>query len=373
MYSVRPAAIIASFLIIAILIPQPLFSQTASRPSQPTRTASRQRQPERPWCNIEDKIPGVEVVFADKNQYVLSVCAEDAEIRALILENGAEYRPGAVNGEPEWREFSSGKPGDIRDEPSACRTSNLPSSAPKDATVIQVGRPAQSDGSLFYATHGADGGIWKVAPGMEPVKIASGYYNSPVITPDGKWLVAIKAVNDGGDNVRQDNVRQDNVRQENVKQLIRRSLRSGDELVVALAQPAFDYRLEYVAAHDEVLVLSVDHSGKIGPGDEGYLLDPVTGTIQPVNGEFRPMIHPISRALQSAGAPNLFWAAIYDREKRATKFGRYDSKKFVFTPLLEFPELTLNSHDIWVDANGGQIWLVYQGHLLRLPLPAQTK
>jgi hypothetical protein len=358
MYSVRPAAIIASFLIIAILIPQPLFSQTASRPSQPTRTASRQRQPERPWCNIEDKIPGVEVVFADKNQYVLSVCAEDAEIRALILENGAEYRPGAVNGEPEWREFSSGKPGDIRDEPSACRTSNLPSSAPKDATVIQVGRPAQSNGSLFYATHGADGGIWKVAPGMEPVKIASGDYNSPVITPDGKWLVAIKPVNDGRDNV---------------KQLIRRSLRSGDELVVALAQPAFDYRLEYVAAHDEVLVLSVDNSGIIGPGDEGYLLDPVTGTIQPVDGEFRPMIHPISRALQSAGSPNLFWAAIYDREKRATKFGRYDSKNFVFTPLLEFPELELSSDDIWVDANGGKIWLVYQGHLLRLPLPAQTK
>jgi hypothetical protein len=308
--------------------------------------------------NIEDKIPGVEVVFADKNQYVLSVCAEGGEIRALILENGVEYRPGAVNGEPEWREFSSDKPGDVRDEPSACRTSNLPSSAPKDATVIQVGRPARSNGSLFYATHGADGGIWKVAPGMEPVKIVSGDYNSPVITPDGKWLVAIKPVNDGRDNV---------------KQLIRRSLRSGDELVVALAQPAFDYWLEYVAAHDEVLVLSVDHSGKIGPGDEGYLLDPVTGTIQPVNGEFRPMIHPISRAPQSAGAPNLFWAAIYDREKRATKFGRYDSKNFVFTPLLEFPELTLSSHDIWVDADGGKIWFVHRGHLLRLPPPAQTK
>jgi hypothetical protein len=308
--------------------------------------------------NLEDNIPGVEVVFADKNQYVLSVCAEGGEIRALIQENGAEYGQGAVNGEPEWREFSSDKPGDVRDEPSACRTSNLPSSAPKDATVIRVGRPAQSAGSLFYATHGADGGIWKVAPGMEPVKIVSGDYNSPVITPDGKWLVAIKPANDGRDNV---------------KQLIRRSLQSGDELVVALAQPAFDYWLEYVAAHNEVLVLSGAHGGKIGPGDEGYLLDPVTGTIQPVNGEFRPLLHPISRALQSAGAPNLFWAAIYDREKRVTTFGRYDSKNFVFTPLLEFPELTLSSHDIWVDANGGKIWFVHLGHLLRLPLPAQTK
>ena len=368
MYSLRPLAIIASFLIIAILIPQPLFSQTASRQSQPRRPASRQRQPERTWYNIEDNIPGVEVVFADKNQYVLSVCAEGGEIRALVLENGAEHGQGAVNGEPEWRDFSSGKPGDVRDEPSACRTSNLPSSAPKDATVIQVGRPAQSDGSLFYATHGADGGIWKVEPGMGPVKIVSGDYDQSVITPDGKWLVAIKRANDGRENVRQDNVRQDNV-----QQLIRRNLQSGDELVVALGQPAFNYRLQYVAAHGEVLMFAIGAGGKIVPGDEGYLLDPMTGTIQPVKGEFRPLIRPVWRAPQLAGAPNLFWAAIYDREKRATKFGRYDSKNFVFTPLLEFPELTLNSHDIWVDADGSKIWFVHLGYLLRAPLPAQTR
>ncbi len=308
--------------------------------------------------NIEDKIPGVEVVFADKNQYAWRICAEGGEIRALIQENGAEYRQGAANSAPEWRDFSSGKPGAVRDEPSACRTLNMPSSAPKYATVIRVGRPAQSDGSLFYATHGADGGIWKVEPGMGPVKIISGDYDQSVITPDGKWLVAIKRANDG---------------RENVQQLIRRNLQSGDELVVALGQPAFNYRLQYVAAHGEVLVLAIGAGGKIVSGDEGYLLDPVTGTIQPVDGEFRPLIHPVWRAPQSAGAVNLFWAAIYDREKRATKFGRYDSKNFVFTPLLEFPELTLSSHDIWVDADGGKIWFVYRGHLLRAPLPAQTK
>src|SRR5215475_1905656 len=48
MYSLRPPAIVASFLIIAILIPQPLFSQTASRQSQPKQPASQRRQPKRP-------------------------------------------------------------------------------------------------------------------------------------------------------------------------------------------------------------------------------------------------------------------------------------------------------------------------------------
>jgi hypothetical protein len=308
--------------------------------------------------DIEDKIPGVEMVFADKKYSAWRICAEGGEIRALIQENGAEYRQGAVDGAPEWRDFSSGKPGDVRDEPSGCRTSNLPASAPKDATVIRVGQQARSDGTLFYATHDADGGIWKVAPGMEPVKIASGDYNKSVITPDGKWLVAIKRVDDG---------------RENFQQLIRRNLQNGEELVVALAQPSFDYRLEYVAAHDEVLVLGVGAGVEIGSGGEGFLLDPETGTIQPVMGEFRPLIHPVWSAPQSAGAPNLFWAAIYDRMKRATKFGRYDSKNFVFTSLLEFPELEFNSHDIWVDTDGGKIWFVYRGHLLRLPLPQRTK
>ena len=60
-----------------------------------------------------------------------------------------------------------------------------------------------------------------------------------------------------------------------------------------------------------------------------------------------------------------------DSEKRATKFGRYDSKNFIFTPLLEFSELELSSDDIWVDATSGKIWFAYKGHLLRLPLPAQ--
>src|SRR5262249_37572702 len=145
---------------------------------------------------IEDTIPGVEVVFADKNQSVLKICGEGREIRALIEEKGDEYRQGGAKAAPEWREFSSGMPGGVKDEPRACRTLNMSSTAPKDAAVIRhnpFGQPAQSDGALFYAKYGEDRGIWKTEPGMDPVKIVSGNYNGPVITPDGKWLVAIKS------------------------------------------------------------------------------------------------------------------------------------------------------------------------------------
>jgi len=310
---------------------------------------------------IEDTIPGVEVVFADKNQSVLKICGEGWEIRALIEEKGADYRQGGAKAAPEWREFSSGMPGGVKDEPPACRTLNMSSSAPKNATVIRhnpFGLPAQSDGALFYAKYGDRRSIWKIEPGMEPVEIVSGIYNDPVITPDGKWLVAIKWVDDAGKAVRQ---------------LIRRNLKNGEEFVVPLPQDKFSNQLVYVAAHRKVLLLNLGFYGKVGSDSQSYLLDPETGTVQPVKGEFRPLISAVSRAPQSAGDPNAFWAAIYDWKKRTTSLGRYDSKNFVYTPLLEFPELELSSDDIWVDATSGKIWIAYKGHLLRLPMPAQTK
>src|SRR5262249_49737968 len=129
---------------------------------------------------IEDKIPGVEVVFADKNQSVLKICGEGSEIRALIEEKGDEYRQGGAKATPEWHEFSSGKPGGVKDEPLACRASNMSPSAPKNATLIRhnpFGQPAQPDEALFYARGGEDPSIWKVEPGTEPVKIVNGSYN----------------------------------------------------------------------------------------------------------------------------------------------------------------------------------------------------
>jgi len=312
--------------------------------------------------DFEDKIPGVEVVLADNKRSVLKVCAEGGEMRALIKEKGVEYRQGGANAGPEWREISSGKPGEVRDEPSACHKLNRPSSAPKNATVINLNsfsQPSQSDEAQFYATDGEDAGIWKVVEGIEPVRIVSGNYSQPVITPDGKWLVAVKHVIDED------------------RRLIRRNLESGEEFAVTPTQSAFSYRLAYVAAHGKVLLKRLDSyslEGKFDSGNESYLLDPETGTVQPVKGEFRPLSSPLSRAPQSAGAPNLFWAAIYDVEKEAgMKFGRYDSKNFAFTSLLEFPGLTLKDDDIWIDDASGKIWFVYRGHLLRLSLPQKTK
>src|SRR5262245_16161372 len=141
------------------------------------------------------------------------------------------------------------------------------------------------------------------------------------MTPEGKWLVAIKWENEGGKTIRR---------------LIRRNLKSGEEFSLALPQNISSDWLIYVPAHGKVLALNYGYYGK---GNQIYLLDHETGTVQPVKGEFRPLTAPRSRAPQSAGAPNLFWEAIYDWEKKTTRFGRYDTKNFFFTCLLEFTGL----------------------------------
>ena len=156
-------------------------------------------------------------------------------------------------------------------------------------------------------------------------------------------------------------------------QLVRHNLQTGEEFPVTMPNGEYRPPVRYVAAHGKALLATA------GPHDEpdmdqiNYLLDPETGTIQQVKGEFWPLRDVFARELQPTGNPNEFWAAIPDSQKRVTNIGRYDSRNFVFKSLVELTGLSLRNSDFWVDTNAGKIWLTYKGHLLRLPLPAQMK
>jgi hypothetical protein len=212
--------------------------------------------------------------------------------------------------------------------------------------------------SWVYAKYGADRGIWKASPGTEPAKIIDGMFSDPVVSPDGKWMVAMKLSSGEGKYNRR---------------LIRYNLQTGKEFPVNLPQNGFGAPLAYIPAHAKVLLGSEGNDGERGLGGRNYLLDPETGTVQLAQGEFRPLARGQSRMPQWTGTPNEFWAAIYDSRKRVTRFGRYDTKAFSFAPLLELPELQLASDNIWVDVAAGKVWLNYRGQLLRLPLPARSK
>jgi HEAT repeat protein len=309
---------------------------------------------------IEDKIPGVEVLLADKTQSAEMVCGAGGEIRVLIGEKETGYKPNSAAAAPEWREFSSGGPGGVTDDPPACRTASSISMVIKNEWNDRHsphGQMTQSGDAWVYSSLGTDAGVWKYAPGTEPAKVLSGFYQHPLITPDGKWLVALKRIMD----------------EERMSwQLVRHNLKTGEEFPIIA--PYSDYRppCAFVAAHGKVLLCqrrSFDHD----VGAFNYLLDPETGIVQPVRGEFALLADGAARELQPTGKPNEFWAVIYSQQQRGSSFGRYDSKNFSFTPVVELPDLRLTSNDVWVDAVAGKIWITYQGQLLRLPLPTQPQ
>jgi hypothetical protein len=306
---------------------------------------------------IEDKIPGVEVLLADKKHEAIMVLGEGREIRVLMGEKEAEYKRGLTEAMPEWREFSSGKPGKVTDDPAACRVLNMYPSFMKiwrGQVYGVISLATRSGKAWFYGSFGDDPGVWKLEPGAEPAKIISGSYIHPVVTPDGKWLVAIKTMNEGG---------------EYSSQLVRHNLQTGKEFQIDMANGGYHPPIMYVAAHSKVLLGRAGHHGGLMLGPINYLVDAETGTLQMAKGEFRPLMDRYACELQPTGNLNEYWAAVHDWNRRATKFGRYDIKNFVFTPLVELPELILRNSDFWVDANAGKIWLTYRGHLLRIPLP----
>jgi hypothetical protein len=309
---------------------------------------------------IEDKIPGVEVLLADKKQEAIMVCGAGREIRVLIGEKWADYRRGVAEAIPEWREFSDGSLGKVTDAPPGCRVLTVIPVLMKNKLKSHsdpFSEPTRVGSAWVYSSSGEDAGIWKFEPGAEPVKIISGAYAYPVATPDGKWLAAIRTVNEGG---------------EYIWRLVRHNLHTGKEFPVTMPNGGYCQPVTYVAARGKILIGGAGVHDDPHLGEINYLLDPETGTVQQVKGKFGPLRDVFARELQPTGNPNEFWAVMPNLQKIATIIGRYDSENFAFTPLIELQGLTLSNSDFWIDAAGGKIWLTYRGQLLRIPLTIKS-
>jgi hypothetical protein len=107
--------------------------------------------------------------------------------------------------------------------------------------------------------------------------------------------------------------------------------------------------------------------------DSMLLVDPMSGVVQPIAGEFRPLAQQTFRPLQGTGRPSEFWAAIYDLEKNVTEVGYYETKTFGFRPVLKVPKIKFNSMSMYVDEPANKVYFVYRGHLLALPLTAKPE
>src|SRR5262245_46904315 len=193
---------------------------------------------------------------------------------------------------------------------------------------------------------------------MKPESLSgAGVYANPLVTPDGKWVVAAKTDSNWGEP----------------NYVVRFNLQTRREYRVNLP-PADQFEaVGYIEAHNKVLLrrakdVDNDDSKSISPDEpEFYLLDVATGRTQRAQGEFTPLLQTGRRLLQPTGKPFEHWAAITDREKNETRVGRYNSRDFSFHTALEVSQLTFDSFSMWVDEKEARLFVVYEGQLLRLP------
>jgi len=209
----------------------------------------------------------------------------------------------------------------------------------------------------------SEDGLFKVVRG-KLTNLRKGYYQNPVITPNGRWLIASKSDPENGEIlVRIDLVtnREYPVEIEGYGQQVPTAYISPLNKFLVVRNEHYNYAGEYFAGDEDTAPDDADPSGMV-------LVDPATGAVQPIAGEFRPLAQQTFRALQQTSKPNEFWAAIYDTEKKETHVGIYEIKTFGFKPVLRVPKINFNSMSMWVDEPAGKVYFVYRGHLLALPL-----
>jgi hypothetical protein len=342
--------------------------------------------------NFAKEIRGVEVLYADEGFVVKDVWQQGSEIRLFVEreetedeikernkpENSVDKDDEAARAEERrreaarfsarfsWRRLSDGRAGAVASQPEGYYSTfdetkflsddDDESSSRRDDRQVQMLTPE----SIIIARN--FDGLWKQLAGRKAVRISGdeGAYATPIVTPAGKWVVVAKTDSDWS----------------KPNYVVRFNLQTGREVRVNLT-PADQFDpIAYLSLHGKVLLRRAKDdygpasSKSVGPDQpEYYLLDAATGETRLVSGEFAPLRQEGKRFLQPALKAEEFWAAIPDREKNQTQVGRYNLKNFSFEPLLLIPHITFDSMAMWVDEAGAKLYVVYEGNLLRLPMP----
>jgi hypothetical protein len=338
--------------------------------------------------NLEKEIRGLEVLYADGPLSVKDVWKRGDEIRVFVerLETEEEYRAQLRSSDSDdddeiepierwrrkvarqkslvsWRVYSHNNAGAVTAQPEIYSTideSKFPPDEGDDSSISSYGVQKLTSDSIIIARH--TGGLWKQVAGSKAVRVSDGSYGSPIVTPDGKWVVLAKAEGNWAEP----------------NYVVRFSLQTGREFRVNVDPADNLLPITFVEAHGKVLlwrskdtVYWGNSNKSVGPDrPEYYLLDAATGDTRLISGEFQPLHQVDQRFLQRTGKPNEFWAAIPDEPAKQTRVGRYNLKDFTFKPTLTIPHISFNSMSMWVDEGSNKIYFVYRGQLLRLPFDA---
>ncbi|HUR98678.1 MAG TPA: hypothetical protein VMZ26_11490, partial [Pyrinomonadaceae bacterium] len=329
--------------------------------------------------------PGLEVLYADDRLDAIAVWKSGPDFRLLTadkirraeidaeletfsdsLEEADEESPVAEYGEDSrvskerrrreyenftWNSFAGGSIG-------------APTTQPTQAEFVPArdGLDAAPSAERWKTRAGAveiradEKGLYKVVAGRL-TKIKNGYYVDPVITPNGRWVVATRYDTEQG------------------AQLVRVSLLTNKHFVVQSEELPAYRAMAFIPSIGRMLVGpfedeggEYDVDGPETPDDgSGYsLLDPETGSLIPARGEVRPVVQQTYRPLQPSANPSEFWAAI--PMETETIVGLYNIRTFSIKPILKLPKIRFDSMNTWVDESDGRIYFVYEGQLLAAPI-----
>lgn len=338
--------------------------------------------------NPGTEIKGLEVLYADKGIDAIDVWKQGDEIR-ILLEHGrvgevAEEDLGDPDEEDEitraarwrravardnarfsWYVLANNKAGAVTTQPEIYTTIDRGKFPPYDDMwyADEDDRQTQklTPNSIIFTRRSE--GLWKQLAGAKPVQLGNDEgYSDPLVTPDNKWVVVSKL--DGGDS-------------SILSHIVRYNLQTGREFRVNVESANYLTPVAFVAPHNRVLLrrAKAEHEDEspgakeVGPDRaEYYLLDPATGDVKLVTGEFGPLRQKGPRFLQPSDKPNECWAAISDLSRHQTRVGRYNLKDFSFKPVITIPKIYFDSMSMWVDVSQKKLYVIYKGQVLRLPL-----
>ncbi|MBL8191138.1 MAG: HEAT repeat domain-containing protein, partial [Acidobacteria bacterium] len=228
---------------------------------------------------MEDLIPGVEVLLADDKRPVISVCQESGQVRVFVAAERPDtpYQNVSPNtSQYEWRALASGQLGAQVDDVPNCQSGNQLLNLPDWLRDLRVQTGLIPDhrarlGNVWFAQSGIENeyGIWKFEEGKAPVKVIAGGFSNLIVTPDGKWLVALKIIES----------------EEKFEQrVVRIQLATGREYPITGTAAATLFPVAYVAAHNKLLLSQQTYQFREDGKGTFFLLDAETGAIQPVKG-----------------------------------------------------------------------------------------
>lgn len=339
--------------------------------------------------NLEKEIKGLEVLFADDDLTAIDVWQhENGQLRVLVErpEDEDVEQPVVPENDDEdeveedeaaliesrrrelandlarysWRVFANGELGEVTSRPDVYSVVDPVKFMAYEDDNEETFEYAQQMSANSIIVARFENGLWKETAGAKPVRLGTetGAYGNPIVTPDHKWVVAGKTDNDWSEP----------------NYVVRVNLKTGREFRVKL-EPADEFvPLTFLPGVDKVLLRrnrGDDTAKPVGPErPEFYLLDAATGETRLVSGNFEPLLEYGNRFLQRTDKPEEYWAAIPDNEKNETQVGRYNVRDFSFKPVMTVPHIVFESMGMWVDGNKGKLYVVYEGQLLSLPLPA---